>query len=38
MNGLIDAIPTAWERTREGLAEAAEGVGMIVWVSELTWT
>lgn len=25
---LIDAIPTAWERTWEGLAEAAKGVGM----------
>jgi hypothetical protein len=25
---LIDAIPTAWERTQEGLAEAAKGAGV----------
>jgi hypothetical protein len=25
---VIDAIPTAWERTQEGLAEAARGAGM----------
>src|ERR1044072_327517 len=25
---LIDAVPTAWERTQEGLAEAAKGAGM----------
>lgn len=25
---VIDAIPTAWKRTQEGLAEAAKGAGM----------
>jgi len=28
MDEVIDAIPTAWERTQEGLAEAAKGAGM----------
>jgi hypothetical protein len=28
MDEVIDAIPTAWERTQEGLAEAAKGAGI----------
>jgi hypothetical protein len=28
MDQVLNAIPTAWERTQEGLAEAAKGAGM----------